>query len=416
MFLSFVFLPTAEAEPGFQSPFGDSSAVFTKTVCVHHPPSGVGYTATNINLPSENIWQGLLQMFQSRGFTVKYPGDEVDIEGVKHRLDEECDHIKVKMTRLCTRAKNTDGACLVEILEDHPVTVEGFVDGLNSNGMELCVPGTTIDYNGGKGVVQKDCSVGPAGATGFGDPHFKTWNGDKFDFHGMCDVVLLQNPNFADGLGLHIHIRTQIKTWWSFIESAVVQLGGNTLEIHGGKDEVKHYFNGEAVGHDLRTGEAFIGDFPVNFWRINDHQGRVRIDLGDGDAISIETYKDFVRISIGSKIIGKFEGSAGLLGAYPEGKKVARDGMTIVEDSNEFGQEWQVLPSEEMLFHDMGSIQAPQKCVMPNGRSQARRRLGESMLTEEDAAAACAHVENEDRDACIFDVIATNDKDLAGSY
>jgi len=45
-----------------------------------------------------------------------------------------------------------------------------------------------------------------------------------------------------------------------------------------------------------------------------------------------------------------------------------------------------------------------------------RRRLGEVFITKEEAAQACARVDEADRDACIFDVLATNDKDMAGSY
>ena len=36
-------------------------------------------------------------------------------------------------------------------------------------------------------------------------------------------------------------------------------------------------------------------------------------------------------------------------------------------------------------------------------RSESRRRLGEAMLTKEDAAMACARVPAGQRDACIFD-------------
>ena len=82
--------------------------------------------------------------------------------------------------------------------------------------------------------------------------------------------------------------------------------------------------------------------------------------------------------------------------------------------------QWQVRHSEPMLFHEVGGPQYPEDlCEMPDlkaAASRKKRRLGESMLTEEDAAIACSRVAAYDRDACIFDVLATNDKDLAGSY
>ena len=99
---------------------------------------------------------------------------------------------------------------------------------------------------------------------------------------------------------------------------------------------------------------------------------------------------------------------------------LARDGATILEDANDFGQEWQVHGNEPMLFHSLGDgVHYPQVCVMPNtaiGMAEKRRRLGESMITEEDAFIACAHADEENRDACVFDVLATNDKELAGAY
>ena len=72
-----------------------------------------------------------------------------------------------------------------------------------------------------------------------------------------------------------------------------------------------------------------------------------------------------------------------------------------------------------MLFHSVVDPQHPTKCLMPEDGSLAskrRRRLGESLISKDDAAMACAGADEDDRDACIFDVLATNDKDMAGGY
>lgn len=256
----------------------------------------------------------------------------------------------------------------------------------------------------------------PENPSSGGDPHFKTWSGKKYDFHGACDMVLLKNPNFAHGLGLDIHIRTHAHSWWSSIDTAVVRVGEYTLEVTGGdKDKVQYWLNGVHV-EEMETGDASLGDFAVRFHRINGHQSQTRLDLGNGNALSIETFKKFVRVNIKHGKGDEFKGSVGLLGAYPSGKMLGRDNLTVFEDTDAFGQEWQVLPSEPSLFHTMeGSVQPPMKCQMPN-RSQARRRLGESLITQEEAVLACARVEEENRNACIFDVLATNDKEMAGSY
>ena len=41
--------------------------------------------------------------------------------------------------------------------------------------------------------------------------------------------MLVKSPNFDNGKGLEMHIRTKIVTWWSFIESAVVKIGDDTV-------------------------------------------------------------------------------------------------------------------------------------------------------------------------------------------
>merc|ERR1712232_1440220 len=55
-----------------------------------------------------------------------------------------------------------------------------------------------------------------------GDPHFKLWDGKAYDFHGICDLVLLHNPEFNNGLGMDIHIRTKKMKHWSYIKTAVI--------------------------------------------------------------------------------------------------------------------------------------------------------------------------------------------------
>jgi len=253
----------------------------------------------------------------------------------------------------------------------------------------------------------------------FGDPHVKVWNGESFDFHGSCDLVLLDNPTFRNGLGMSIHIRTKIVTWWSFIETAVVRIGNQTLEVSGGNQH-KYYLNGvegDSTNKNLLFSEL---GFRVMVKQATGHQLKVRIDLFNADAIGLEVFKEFVRVNI--KITDpkwkNFEGSRGLMGMYPTGVRFGRDGSTVFSDMNAFGQEWQVRESEPMLFHNVDGPQHPTKCLMPEEATaeQKRRRLGEGMITHEDADLACARVGGPDHDACVFDVLAANDKDMAGSY
>ena len=40
-------------------------------------------------------------------------------------------------------------------------------------------------------------------------PHFKTWTGEKYDYHCECDLVALKNPNSSNRLGMDVHICTR---------------------------------------------------------------------------------------------------------------------------------------------------------------------------------------------------------------
>ena len=107
------------------------------------------------------------------------------------------------------------------------------------------------------------------------------------------------------------------------------------------------------------------------------------------------------------------------MGSYPDGAMVARDGTTVMtDDTDAFGKEWQVLGSESMNFHKVEGVQHPDECIMPSEMSAStkKRRLGESMITKEDAAFACAHAGEDEKISCVFDVLATNDVGFADSY
>merc|ERR1712087_316660 len=116
--------------------------------------------------------------------------------------------------------------------------------------------------------------------------------------------------------------------------------------------------------------------------------------------IVISTWREFIKVD------------------FKTGKTLARDRVTNLDDLYEFGNEWQVLPSEPMLFHEVEQPQFPKKCVVPEDPMGARRRrLDEMTITEKQAEAACSHIKNAlDRKDCVYDTIATQDLDMAGAY
>lgn len=132
----------------------------------------------------------------------------------------------------------------------------------------------------------------------------------------------------------------------------------------------------------------------IHFDWLTKGRRRFVIDLGNGEEVVFKTFKYFVRVNVNALSTETFGTAVGLMGSYPSGLKLARDNSTSFEDINDFGQEWQVLPGEPKLFHNIEGNQAPMKCVLPTSTT---RRLGESSITLEEAQRACALVEEEDR-------------------
>jgi von Willebrand factor type D domain len=251
-------------------------------------------------------------------------------------------------------------------------------------------------------VLEEETPPGGEGS-GSGDPHFKTWTGDKFDYHGECDLVLVDNPKFADGLGMKVHVRTTRIKYFSFIEKVAVQIGNDVLEFSN--DVANVMLNGVVAAPKPGQRKIFMGDhYEVIRYK---KSVVIRLDKANHAKIDLIARKigwPSVRMSAGTT--DAFDGSLGLLGEYETGKKVARDGVTEMnnaEDSTDFALEWQVRDTEPMLFSDARVPQYPATCVPP--AKMLGNRLGMT-LAKKEAEKACA-AWGDDIDDCIFDVIAS---------
>jgi hypothetical protein len=260
-------------------------------------------------------------------------------------------------------------------------------------------------------VAPPPCTTGTAGCDG--DPHFKTWRGQRYDFHGECDLVLLQSKEFESGLGLDVHIRTTIRRDMSYISSAVIRIGKDVLEV---ESQGVYWLNG-ALNADMP--DEFSG-FAFSHAQPTDKQHVFEVHLGGRERVKVKTYKDFVSVLIEQGENKHFGDSTGLMGDFRMGHMIARDGNTVIEDANAFGQEWQVLDTEPSLFQTVRLPQHPNVCTMPTPvqADHLRRRLAETSLVDEAAAEkACEHW-GDGKDDCVFDVLATGDLEMAvvGAY
>jgi hypothetical protein len=253
----------------------------------------------------------------------------------------------------------------------------------------------------------------------------KTWKGEHFEYHGQCDMVLTKDANFANDLGLELQIRTKLIRFWSYIRSAAIRIGDDILEIEGSADPVlteanNHYW----INFEYQGVLTTLGGFPVKYHLKDMYQSKrwFEIDLSSkypGQKIVISTFREFVRVDFENGSDESFGNSVGMLGDFRSGKTLGRDGVTELDDFSMLGNEWQVLPDENMLFHDISKPQFPEKCIEPEDPrgERRRRRLGESSITEVQADAACAFIEDPlDRKDCVYDVLATQDIGMVGAY
>lgn len=256
--------------------------------------------------------------------------------------------------------------------------------------------------------------------TGNGDPHFKTWTGEKFDYHGECDLVLIDNPSFNEGQGLRVHIRTTRVDYFSYIERIAVQIGEDVLEF--ANDAENFLLNGSPAEPIRKYHKTMLGGFIV---RRNKKSLSIRLtDPHDGSYHSQKIAKidlkvrhngfSGIDVTAGENVESKiFEGALGLLGEWPLGRPLARDGKTAIKldrhNATDFALEWQVRDTEPMLFKEARFPQYPQTCTPP--AKMMTNRLGMSAAKAK-AEEVCASW-GPDKDDCIFDVIATRDIGIA---
>ena len=109
-------------------------------------------------------------------------------------------------------------------------------------------------------------------------------------------------------MALDIDVRTTTRLDYSYIESAVVRIGNDTLEVgsHG-----NYFLNGVFAAN---RPDGTISGFPISYSCPSDYIHIFEIQLGDGENIVIKVFKDMVGVKLNQIDAGRFHGSVGLLG------------------------------------------------------------------------------------------------------
>lgn len=218
----------------------------------------------------------------------------------------------------------------------------------------------------------------------------------KFDYHGECDLVLVDNPQFANGLGLKLHLRTTRVRYFSYISRAALQIGSDTFEFTNDVDN--WLLNGE-----IQTdGKATISGFEVRKYK-----RAVSVRLMEAAKAKIDFYSrknGMMYVHVDSGTSDMFQGSLGLMGEYGTGRMISRSGH-VESDTEAFALSWQVRDTEPMLFQHARAPQYPATCIPPE--KILGNRLGDSHMKQ--AAEEACEGWGKDKDDCIFDVMATRD-------
>jgi hypothetical protein len=209
------------------------------------------------------------------------------------------------------------------------------------------------------------------------------------------------------------------------VTDAALRIEYDVLEV---RNDRSAFFNGKQVNAiEFPLG---MGGFPAttkiedkcfDIGSIHRCMNALTIDvmLEEKERIAFKVFKDMVHVEVTGRPQMMAMGSVGLMGTYPAKRhvRVARDGSTFIDESNEFGREWQVRQYEVKLFVEERYPQFPQLLIPPaetHAINQPRLRQGsvdEKALSDK-AHEACDHAidDHNIHKNCVFDVMATGDE------
>lgn len=159
------------------------------------------------------------------------------------------------------------------------------------------------------------------------DPHFYTFQGQAFDYHGECDLVLLTSSS----LDVDLHIRTLGRDLdgylFSEISTVALRIGTDIIE-YGLEDGVETMYLNGVLQLPSTTLPATVGGFPLN----GSVGSYLEVVFGSGQIIRI----NFFNKCCGRVLVwgcNDFADSRGLLGTCNQpADYLGRDGTTSFMD------------------------------------------------------------------------------------
>jgi hypothetical protein len=251
------------------------------------------------------------------------------------------------------------------------------------------------------------------GAGGFGDPHFQTYDGTQYSFHGQCDLVMARSPFFGNGTGVEIHARTTMVDNWSLISSTAMRIGDDVLEI---TNDNTIYLNGvKNVELPLTLAGEYQVSKTVEMFTSNEEADAkaesmavYKIELQTGE-VKVSNYRNMLQVDVNAFLAG----TEGMLGLQSASGMIGRDRQTALTSANEMGAQWQVRDHEPMMFHEVRAPQYPETCHLPTVTQRRLRRSDNDLRRAEDA---CTGVTASRRHFCVEDALLSGDVKISNAY
>jgi len=245
------------------------------------------------------------------------------------------------------------------------------------------------------------------------DPHFRTFGGRRYDFHGGCPLVLVQSE-FMD-----IHIETEVQIGYSSIKKVGLRMGEDDPIVID-KDTNPNDIPKTLDGYDFNYVDA---------------TQRYELILDDGQYVTVSTWNGLLSVMIHG-LEGSFGDAEGMCGKWDNNDLLARNGNPIdtwseINNGNVMGAEWRVgygfedidmdgidqaRECDDPVFHTGGQWCKDNGCLCGEEEGENRgcdhtNECKNGKCIDEDAIEnACAAVEDkDDKINCKFDVRMTGD-------
>jgi len=280
-------------------------------------------------------------------------------------------------------------------------------------------------------------------SSGGGDPHYTLQFNKHITVQCLCDLVLMDSPEAAGGMGVTLHARhatPKVFTHgeeYTFISNLALRIGDTTWELVAAEAQI--FKDGELFDVEQRI------DTDSNLYSVRKetkgrraNQVEYVFQFTNGSKISLRGNKRFKMsylevVGFSDSIVTGFLGRTNEKGFFNREGEIMADSEYIggnATAADMYAQEWQVQADEPKMFMEKNAHpQAPSRCVFVDkenkegnkykdrlrGSRHGRRLLERESVLKAAANVACGRLSdsNPKKSWCIDDVMVTGEVEIA---